>query len=134
VARPAALSTNAVFVTEAKCASETSASPGADQWPSSGDLSSACEYVLLAKSSISIANSVITGDIGVPIAHDSRTGFGLVADSSGEFSTASQVVGKAYAADCSGLHLDEYDCCGLCFMEAAYTDASRRCHHHNYKK
>jgi hypothetical protein len=63
-------------------------------------LGSACNYAILAKSGIStVPNSVVIGDIGVSEVATHITGFGLVLDASGQFSTASQVVGKAYASD-----------------------------------
>jgi hypothetical protein len=67
------------------------------------DLGSACNYAILAKSGIStVPTSVITGNIGVsPIASGAITGFDLTLDSSTQFSTASQVIGKAFAADYS---------------------------------
>jgi hypothetical protein len=73
-----------------------------------------------------VPTSTITGDIGVwPIAATAITGFSLVMDSSGQFSTASQVTDKVFAADYGGateanLTAAVYD------MEAAYTDAAGR--------
>jgi hypothetical protein len=73
-----------------------------------------------------VPSSVITGDIGVsPIAATAITGFGLVLDSSGQFSTASQVVGKAYAADYSGSTPADMTA-AVSAMETAYTNASQR--------
>jgi hypothetical protein len=67
------------------------------------DIGSAKNYAILAKSGIStVPSSHITGDIAVsPIAATAITGFGLVADSGGKFSTASQLspTSKAFAAD-----------------------------------
>jgi hypothetical protein len=56
--------------------------------------------MILAKSGIStVPHSFITGNIGVsPIAATAMTGFSLTDDSGGQFSTSSQVVGKAYGA------------------------------------
>jgi hypothetical protein len=67
---------------------------------------------------------VVTGDIGVsPIAATAMTGFSLVLDSSGEFSKASQVVGKAYAADYKGSTPANMTA-AVSAMEAAYTEAA----------
>jgi hypothetical protein len=71
-----------------------------------------------------VPNSVITGDIGVsPIAATAITGFGLEMDSLGEFSTASQVFGKAYASDYSGSTPADMTA-AVSAMEAAYTNAA----------
>jgi hypothetical protein len=73
-----------------------------------------------------VANSTITGDIGVsPIAATAITGFGLVLASSGVFSTTSQVVGKAYASDYSGSTPADMTA-AVSAMEAAYTNAASR--------
>jgi predicted small secreted protein len=64
-------------------------------------LGTAGNFVILAGSGITtVPTSVITGDIGVsPIASGAITGFGLILDSTGTFSTSSQVTGKVYAFD-----------------------------------
>jgi hypothetical protein len=70
---------------------------------SHGYLGSACNYAILSKTGISTtttAISDITGSIAVsPIDSAAMTGFTLTLDGSGEFSTSSQVTGKAFAAD-----------------------------------
>jgi hypothetical protein len=91
------------------------------------DLGTAGNYVILTKSGISsVPGSAITGDIAVsPIAATAITGFGLAMDSGGEFSTTSQMTGKAYAADYAApipTHLTT----AIGDMETAYTDASQR--------
>jgi hypothetical protein len=65
------------------------------------DLGSAESFVLLAKSGITTTGvTAITGNIGVsPIDSTAITGFGLILDSSGKFSTSSLVTGNIYAAD-----------------------------------
>jgi len=65
------------------------------------DLGTAGDFVILAESGISTATtSDITGDIAVsPSPASYITGFSLTMDSSGEFSTSSQVVGMVYSAD-----------------------------------
>jgi hypothetical protein len=65
------------------------------------DLGTASNYVLLSKAGISTTGTTkITGDIGVsPIAASAITGFGLVLDKSGTFSTSTLVTGRVYAAN-----------------------------------
>ena len=69
--------------------------------PASVDLGTASNYVLLSKAGISTTGTTkITGDIGVsPIAASAITGFGLVLDKSGTFSTSTLVTGRVYAAN-----------------------------------
>src|SRR3972149_6434781 len=69
--------------------------------PSTVNLGTAGNFVILAKSGISTTGTTsITGDIGVsPIDSSAITGFGLIMDSSNTFSTSSLVTGKIYAAD-----------------------------------
>jgi hypothetical protein len=65
------------------------------------DLGSAANFVVLSQAGISTtAGTNIVGDIGVsPIAATAITGFGLILDPSGQFSTSSLVVGKVYAPE-----------------------------------
>lgn len=65
------------------------------------NLGSAESFVLLAKTGITTTGvTAITGNIGVsPIGSTAITGFGLILDSSGTFSTSSLVTGNIYAAD-----------------------------------
>jgi PKD repeat protein len=65
------------------------------------DLGSACNFAILSKSGISTTGTTqILGNIGVsPIAATAITGFGLILDSSNQFSTSSLVNGKVYAAN-----------------------------------
>jgi len=58
-------------------------------------------FVILAETGITTTGTTsIVGDIGVsPIASGAITGFGLIMDSSGEFSTSTLVTGKVYAAN-----------------------------------
>ena len=65
------------------------------------DLGSAASFAILAKAGISTTGTTaIGGDIGVsPIDSTAITGFGLILDSLGEFSTSSLVNGKIYGAD-----------------------------------
>lgn len=66
-----------------------------------GDLASAGNYVILAKTGVSnVTGSSIIGNVGVsPAAATYITGFSLVADPSNVFSTSFAVTGKVYAAD-----------------------------------
>lgn len=65
------------------------------------DLGTAGAFEVLAKSGISTTSGTeIVGDIGVsPIDSTGLTGFGLMVDPSGEFSTSSLVTGNVYASD-----------------------------------
>jgi len=95
--------------------------------PEPVELGTAGNFVILAKSGISnVPTSAITGDIGVsPIASTAITGFSLSLDSSGQFSTSDQIVGKAYAADYSP-PTPALMTTAISDMEAAYTDAAGR--------
>jgi hypothetical protein len=91
------------------------------------NLGTAGNYAILTKSGIStVLPSVITGDIAVsPIAAAAMTGFDLILDSEGTFSTSSQVTGQAYAASYIApipTHLTT----AIGDMETAYTDAAGR--------
>lgn len=95
--------------------------------PGAVDLGTAGNYTILAKTGITnVPTSTITGDMGVsPITHTAITGFSLVLDGGGQFSTSAQVIGHVFAADYSPptpatLTLAVTD------MQAAYVDASTR--------
>jgi hypothetical protein len=65
------------------------------------DLGTVRDYVILSRSGVTnVPTSVITGNVGTSPS-TSITGFDLVADASGTFSTSAQVVagGRVYAAD-----------------------------------
>lgn len=68
------------------------------------ELGTAADFVILAEAGITnVVGSHITGDMGVsPIAGTSMTGFGLIMDSSDEFSTSSEVSGNIYAPGYGG--------------------------------
>jgi hypothetical protein len=91
------------------------------------ELGAAGDYVILAKSGISsVFDSDVTGDVGVsPIAATAITGFSLMLDSGGQFSTSSQINGKAYAADYAPPTPSELTT-AVSDMETAYTDAAGR--------
>jgi hypothetical protein len=91
------------------------------------DLGGAGNFVLLAKSGITTTGATdITGNVGVsPIDSTAITGFGLIMDPSGVFSTSTLVTGNVYAADYASptpanLTAAIYD------METAYIDAGGR--------
>jgi hypothetical protein len=70
--------------------------------------------------------SDITGDIAVsPIAAGAITGFTMTLDSSGEFSTTTQVTGKAFAANYAA-PTPGYLTAAVSDMQAAYNDAKAR--------
>ena len=83
--------------------------------------------MILAKSGISTTGATdITGNIGVsPITATAITGFGLVMDSSGMFSTSSLVDGKVYAPDYAA-PTPVTMTTAISDMETAYTDAAGR--------
>ncbi len=91
------------------------------------DLGTAGDYVILAKSGIStVPASAITGDLGVsPITATAITGFSLTLDSTGVFSTSSQVTGKVYAANYS-VPAPSNLTTAIGDMQTAFTDAAGR--------
>jgi len=68
--------------------------------PAAVNLRTAANYAILAKTGVStVPPSIITGSVAVsPIAATGLTGFSLTVDSTGQFSTSAQVVGKLFAA------------------------------------
>jgi hypothetical protein len=95
--------------------------------PALVNLATAGNYVILAKSAITTsAETTITGDIGAsPITADSITGFGLVLDSGGTYSTSDLVIGKVYASDYAQPTHDTL-ATAVTDMHDAYTDAAAR--------
>lgn len=91
------------------------------------DLLSAGDFVILAKTGIStVPSSDIEGDMGVsPILSPAITGFALILDGSGEFSTSAQVTGKIYAPDYMPPTPAKMTA-AISAMEAAYTEAAGR--------
>jgi hypothetical protein len=91
------------------------------------DLGTAGNYAILTKTGIStVPSSAITGDIGVsPIAATAITGFGLIMHSEGQFSEASQITGKAFAADYGGVTAMSLTT-AVSDMQTAYADAAAR--------
>lgn len=91
------------------------------------NLGTAGHYVILAKSGIStVPPSAVRGDLGVsPIDSTAITGFSLILDGSGQFSTSSQITGKVYAANyASPTAVNLTTAVGD--MQTAYTDAAGR--------
>ncbi|MFH1195371.1 MAG: ice-binding family protein [bacterium] len=95
--------------------------------PSPVNLGTAGNFVILAKTGISSTGTTdITGDIGVsPVAATYITGFGLIMDPSGVFSTSSLVTGNVYAADYTDPTPTQMTT-AVGDMETAYTDAAGR--------
>src|SRR3989339_759921 len=91
------------------------------------NLGTASNFVILAKSGISTTGTTsIIGDIGVsPIDSTAITGFGLIMDSSNQFSTSSLVNGSIYAADYAP-PTPAVMTTAISNMETAYTDAAGR--------
>jgi hypothetical protein len=91
------------------------------------DLGTSGNFVVLAKSGISTTSgSTVVGDIGVsPMSATAITGFGLIMDPSGTFSTSSLVTGKVYAADYTN-PTPTYLTTAIGDMSTAYTDAAGR--------
>ncbi len=95
--------------------------------PAPVNLGTSGDFVILAKTGISTTGvTSITGDIGVsPIDHTAITGFGLILDGSGTFSTSSLVVGRVFAADYTDPTPTKMGT-AISDMESAYTDAAGR--------
>ncbi|MFH1850669.1 MAG: ice-binding family protein [archaeon] len=91
------------------------------------NLGTAGNFVILTKSGVSTTGTTsITGDIGVsPIDSTAITGFGLIMDSSNEFSTSSLVTGKIYAADYT-MPTPTKMTAAVSDMETAFIDAAGR--------
>jgi hypothetical protein len=90
-------------------------------------LGTAGDYVILAKTGITtVPSSAITGDIAVsPIAAAAMTGFSFTLASTGDFSTTTQVTGKATAASYGGV-VETKLTAAVSDMETAYTVAAGR--------
>jgi len=91
------------------------------------DLLTAGNFTILTKTGITTTGVThITGDIGVsPIAATAMTGFGLILDASGEFSTSTLVTGKVYAVSYAS-PTPAILTTAISDMETAYTDAAGR--------
>jgi len=95
--------------------------------PASVDLGTAGDFVALAKTGISTTGTTqIIGDIGIsPEAAISITGFDLIMDASGTFSTSALITGNVYAADYTDPTPAKMTA-AVSDMELAYTDAAGR--------
>ena len=95
--------------------------------PAPVDLGAATPFVVLTKTGITnISTSTITGNLGAsPIDSTAITGFSLILDGTGTFSTSSQVTGKIYAADYADPTPANLTT-AVSNMEAAFTDAAGR--------
>jgi Ice-binding-like len=93
----------------------------------SGQLTCACSYVVLAKSAITnTGTSDITGNLGLsPAAASGITGFALTLDGSGEFATSALVTGNVYASDYA-VPTPANLTTAVSNMQTAYTDAAGR--------
>jgi hypothetical protein len=91
------------------------------------ELGTAGNYVILTKTGVSsVPASDITGDMAVsPAAATYLTGFGLTADSTNQFSTSTQITGKAFAANYA-TPIPTHLTTAVSNMEAAYTAAAGR--------
>lgn len=91
------------------------------------DLSSAESFVILAQSAVSAnAGTGIIGDIGAsPVTAAAITGFNLIPDSTGTFSTSALVDGSVYASDYTAPTPDNLIQAVL-DANAAYTEAQTR--------
>jgi len=91
------------------------------------ELGSAGDFVILAKTGIdTVPTSAITGDLGISPAEATYiTGFSLIMDASGEFSTSSQVTGRVYAPGYASPTPSNLTT-AVGAMETAFTDAAGR--------
>jgi hypothetical protein len=95
--------------------------------PPAVDLGTAGNYVILTSTGVSTTGTTsVIGNIGVsPIAASSITGFGLIMNSSGTYSTSSLVTGRIYAADYTTPTPANLTT-AIANMGTAYTDAAGR--------
>jgi hypothetical protein len=101
--------------------------PAAAVGPAPVDLGTSDDFVILAKTAVTTTGTTwVGGDIGIsPAAASDMTGFDLVMDSSGEFSTSLLVTGNVYASDYAATTTAKLITAVL-DMEDAYTDAAGR--------
>ena len=95
--------------------------------PATVNLITSSNYVILSKAGITTTGvTKITGNVGVsPIAATSMTGFGLIIDKAGQFSTSSKVIGKIYVADYK-IPTPSILTTAILDMQTAYADAASR--------
>lgn len=101
--------------------------PPEPQGPPPVALGGADFFKILTQAGITnVPTSSVIGNMGVsPIVAAAITGFGLVLDGSGEFSTSAQVVGRVYAADYAP-PTPAMLTAAITDMQNAYTDAAGR--------
>jgi len=95
--------------------------------PPAVNLRSAANFTILAETGVTnVPTSAITGNIGLsPAAATFITGFSLVLDPSGTFSTSTQVTGEIFAASYAS-PTPSMLTTAIGDMQTAYTDASGR--------
>jgi len=95
--------------------------------PSPVNLRTAGDFAILTETGITTTGTTtVVGDMGVsPIAATAMTGFGLIADSTNNFSTSSLVTEKIYAADYAPPTPTKMTT-AISDMETAFTDAAGR--------
>ncbi|KAJ6495821.1 antifreeze protein, partial [Mycena vulgaris] len=95
--------------------------------PAAVNLRTAANYTILAETGVTnVPASVITGAVGVsPIGAAAMTGFSLILDSTGQFSTSSQVTGHLYGADYA-VPTPSTLSIAIADMGTAFTDATGR--------
>jgi hypothetical protein len=91
------------------------------------ELGTAGNYAIIAKTGIStVPNSIIYGDVAVsPITGTAITGFSMSLHPSGQWSTSSQINGKAFAANYAAPTASELTT-AVGDMQRAYNDAAGR--------
>jgi hypothetical protein len=91
------------------------------------ELGAASNYAIVAKTGITtVPNSIVFGDVAVsPITGAAMTGFAMIMDPSGHWSTSPQINGKAYAADYATPIASKLTT-AVIDMETAYNDAAGR--------
>ncbi|KAJ6534452.1 antifreeze protein [Mycena vulgaris] len=95
--------------------------------PAAVNLRTAANYAILARTGVTtVAPSVITGAVAVsPIGATAITGFSLILDPTGQFSTSSQVTGHLFAADYA-VPTPATLTTAIADMGTAFTDAAGR--------
>lgn len=118
---------SAVFISMMFVLAAFAVIPAKADGPAVVNLGTAGDFVVLAKTGISTTGTTeITGDIGVsPASASYITGFDLIMDSTGTFSTSSVVTGKIYASDYASPTPSKMTT-AVSDMETAYTDAAGR--------
>ena len=116
-----------MVVTNNGCSKSNPASTTTTTAVTGVNLGMAGNYVILAKTGVSTTGATaVVGNIGLsPAAASFITGFGLIMDASGTFSTSSLVTGQIYAADYTEPTPTNMTT-AVSNMETAYTDAAGR--------